>query len=327
MDKIVSPAPPVIRQGRWSWWLSHLLLPRLRWAECLGLTLTVQDAFGTPGDTISAGTVCRQIKERFPGLRINLITPNPELLQFDPSIDVLNGPASKLLLKFWYLELVHGKARSGNILDPTAALLGFHLEYKARIHLTEREREQAEQRIAHLSKPRLSINAMSRESVKVWPAEHWRQVIEQWRGRFSLIQLGDEREPAFDGVTSFAGRLDMRESMALLSLMDAHVGPDSFLMHAANGLNVPSVIIFGGSRPVACLGYAGNENLDVAIECGPCWIHSSLGESCPYGVACMAMIPPARVIEAVERILDEPRRSGRHTSFDFSPSASIKRHP
>lgn len=316
MDKIVSPVPPVVRQGRWSWWLSRLLLTRLRWAEFLGLTLTVHDAFGTPGDTISSGTVCRQIKQRFPKLRINLITPNPTLLQFDPSIDALNEPASMLFFTFWYLDLVHGKARSGNILQPAAAALGFRsLEYKARIHLTAQERARAEERVSHLPRPRLSLNAMSRESVKVWPVAHWRQIIERLQGRFSLVQLGDEREPALEGVTSFAGRLDMRESMAVLSLMDVHVGPDSFLMHAANGLDVPSVILFGGSRPVACLGYEGNENLEVQIECGPCWIHSSHGGFCPHEVACMAMIPPSRVVEAVERVLERsqgqvPQRAG-----------------
>ena len=29
-------------------------------------------------------------------------------------------------------------------------------------------------------------------------------------------------------------------------------------MHVANGLNIPSVIIFGGSRPLKCFGYEQN---------------------------------------------------------------------
>ena len=65
----------------------------------------------------------------------------------------------------------------------------------------------------------------------------------------------------------------MRESAALLSKADFFVGPDSLLMHVANGLNIPSVIIFGGSRPVNCFGYPQNINLTSNPDCSPCWIH------------------------------------------------------
>lgn len=54
---------------------------------------------------------------------------------------------------------------------------------------------------------------------------------------------------------------------------------------------------------VACLGYAGNANLEVDIECGPCWIHTSHGQVCSHGVKCMERISVDRVQNAVQEIL------------------------
>ena len=73
----------------------------------------------------------------------------------------------------------------------------------------------------------------------------------------------------------------MRESAAILSKAVHFIGPDSLLMHIANGLDIPSTIIFGGSRPVDCFGYSENINLASAPQCSPCWIHTGY-ESCSH---------------------------------------------
>ena len=106
-----------------------------------------------------------------------------------------------------------------------------------------------------------------------------------------------------EGVQRLAGRLSLRESMAVLSHARLHVGGVSFLMHAANGLDVPAVIIYGGRETPANSGYAENENLYTAVECSPCWLHSSLGERCMHGMRCMQAITPAHVADAVTRLL------------------------
>ena len=280
------------------------MLPRLEWAERLGLVLTVQNGWGSPGDTINTATLVRHVKGRYPRLRVNVITRHAELLAHDPAIDSLNEPPGLLWHVFWYPELLRRKGRTGSVLDESAQTLGLGpVAYAARVYLTPAERAWGAAQVAALPRPIVAFNTKSKESVKDWPEERWREALRLLGERGSLVHLGDDKEPEFAGVTRLAGRLSLRESMAVLAHADAHVGPDSFLMHAANGLGVRSVIVFGGSRPVAVLGYAGNENLGVAIECGPCWLHPSKGEQCPYGVRCMAMIGPTDVVAAVERLL------------------------
>jgi ADP-heptose:LPS heptosyltransferase len=71
-------------------------------------------------------------------------------------------------------------------------------------------------------------------------------------------------------------------------------------MHAANGLDVPSVIIFGGSRTPANLGYVSNRNLFAELPCSGCWLTGHPGSECPHDLACMAAITPAAVLQAAD---------------------------
>lgn len=285
------------------WHLNNAMVRRLGVLNFFGATLTVEDAFGTPGDTLSTATLCREIKRRYPRLKLNCVTPNPTLLTHDPAIDSLNAPKSfwNLSFSYWYNELNPAKGTILNLLQPTMRRIGINdYTYKAHVYLTKEEIAAAKKRVEGLIPPLISINAMSRELVKVWPVENWRAIVPELAGIGSVIQLGDAKEPVFEGVTSWAGKLSMRESMALLTQVSLHIGPDSFLMHAANGVDVPCVIIYGGSRSPVCSGYAENANLYVDIECSPCWLHDSHGDTCPYAIKCMPMVTPAMVLAAVK---------------------------
>ncbi|MGA3169813.1 MAG: glycosyltransferase family 9 protein [Chthoniobacteraceae bacterium] len=285
----------------------HLNLRLLKHLHLLppGMWLTIRDGFGAPGDTLLTAIVCRHVAERFPRLKINCITPNPELLKEDPHITRLNGPETYISLRCWYLDLIEHKQAGVNVLAEPMGKLGIApYDYRARVHLTADEKAKGIERLEGLRRQVLSINTRSKEAAKNWPAERWERLVPRLLRDYDLIQLGDSSELLLPGVRSFAGRLGYRESMAVLSHMKAHVGADSFLMHAANGLGVPSVIIFGGSRTPANLGYEGNINLFVPMPCGPCYIHQSRGEFCQYGVECMNHITEDMVEGAVLKLMN-----------------------
>ncbi len=279
----------------------------------LGARLTVFDAFGAPGDTLLTAIVCRHLHERHPRIRINCLTPNPELLLHDPNIETLNARESWFCLWHWYLGLVEKKDGCVNVLRPTFDHLGFGpCAYRAKVFLSDLEIAGARARLGATAKPVLAFNTRSKEAVKNWPVESWNDLLERLRAEFDLMHLGDATEPHFAGVRRFAGLLSLRESMALLACARLHVGPDSFLMHAANGLDVPSVIIFGGSRTPANLGYDGNVNLFVEMPCGPCWIHASRGERCEHDLACLKKI-------SVEEVHAETMKLWRKIAAETSP--------
>ena len=291
-------------RGKVRWHLNRWLLLHLRLLRP-GMWITVYDSFGAPGDTLLTGIVCRHIAERFPRLRINCITRNPELLRQDPHIATLNGPETYICLRHWYLELIEHKQGKVNVLAESFRHMGIATyDYRASVCLTEKERNEGLERLSGLNRPIVSVNARSKEPVKNWPVENWRQLAGLLQEKYDLVQLGDGTEPLLDGVRSFAGTLSLRESMSVLSHAKAHVGPDSFLMHAANGLGIRSVILFGGSRTPANLGYASNINFHVPMPCGPCYIHQSRGETCTHGVECMNRMPVDMVHAAVLKLMN-----------------------
>ena len=264
--------------------------------------LTVIDRLGAPGDAIITANVIRCIKENYPKLRINCITPHPELIRLDPNIDAINQPETFYSFDSTYWELIVRKEKNQNIIEHNMLRLGIDkYEYKAAFYLSEEEKEWAKQEISQFNKPILAICTKSKEPVKNWSEENWSDLIQNLKHKFFVIQLGDDKEPIFDGVLRYAGKLSMRESAALLFLALYFIGPDSLLMHVANGLNIPSSIIFGGSRPVSCFGYSSNVNFGSTPECSPCWIHHGY-DKCLNDLECLNQISVSKILKSVNSI-------------------------
>ncbi|MBI3881253.1 MAG: glycosyltransferase family 9 protein [Verrucomicrobia bacterium] len=291
----------------WHW--NEFLSARPGLVSALGKRFTVVDAFGTPGDTLQTATVCRNLRQRFPRLRINCVTPNPTLLENDPNLTEVNGPQSGgAVVKFWYLDVIERKDGTTHLLAPTMHKLGLRdYDGRARFFLTDEEKRRAAERVKEIGRPLLTLNVQSREQVKTWFPENWQRLAdllnETYGGELALVQLGANDEPELRGVTRLAGKLQIRESVALLAHARAHVGCVSFLMHAANGVDVPSVIIYGGRETPANSGYAENENIYVKLPCSPCWLHDSRGDVCPHDMKCMREISPEQVFERVKAVL------------------------
>jgi len=258
--------------------------------------LTVIDRLGAPGDALITANVIRCIKKEYRELRINCVTPHPDLIRLDPHIDTINQPETFYSFDSTYWELIVRKEKSQNIIEHNMLRLGIDkYDYKATYYLSEEEKDWAKQETNQFDKPILAICTKSKEPVKNWPQANWLELIQNLRPKYSIIQLGDEKEPFFEWVHRYAGKLSMRESAAILSTASYFIGPDSLLMHIANGLDIPSTIIFGGSRPVGCFGYSENVNLKSSPECSPCWIHEGY-ESCDHDFICMTAISVEEVV-------------------------------
>ena len=267
--------------------------------------LTVIDRLGAPGDSIITSNVIRSIKEKYPELRINCITPHSELIRFDPNIDSFNKPETFYSFDSTYWELIVRKEKSQNIIKHNLQRLGIEkYDYKANYYLSEEEKEWAKQETIQFDKPILGICTKSKEPVKNWPEANWIELIEKLNSKFSIIQLGDDREPYFKLPYRYAGKLSMRQSAAILSHASCFIGPDSLLMHIANGLNIKSTIIFGGSRPVNCFGYKENINLGTSPTCSPCWIHQGY-EDCKENLKCLHEISVHKVFSSIQTLMKQ----------------------
>ena len=285
------------------WQVNNYLTSHPWVLNLLGARLTVFDVFGGLGDTLLTAVVCRHLKSKYPRIRLNLLTPNPELVRYDPNVDKINQPESYVCLWVWYLDHIERKDGESHVLSPTFERLRIRVDdYRTRVYLSEQEMEEGRSLVGPSARPLLAFNTLSKEPVKNWPSEMWLELIEKLSGQFELVHLGNNKEPLMPSARRFAGQLSLRQSMAVLKQAQCYVGPDSFLMHAARGLDVPAVIIFGGSRTPKNTGYRQNINLFVKIPCGPCWIHESRGERCGHDLECLRRISAPEVYNAIMQV-------------------------
>jgi len=247
--------------------------------------------------------VIKCIKDIYHNLKSNCITPFSELIQYDPSIDSINKRETFYSFDSSYFELIVRNEQNENIVCHNLKRLGIEkYTYKSSFHLIESEIEWAKEQVCDLPKPLIAISTKSKESVKNWPVENWFETIDYLSRKYTIIQLGDSTEPEFNNLKRYAGKLNMRESASILSRCQLFVGPDSLLMHVANGLDLKSVIIFGNARPVNCLGYPENVNLTGPTDSMGSWFHDGYGSE-DQDLEATSDIPPKLVLQEIDKLL------------------------
>jgi heptosyltransferase-2 len=142
---------------------------------------------------------------------------------------------------------------------------------------------------------------------KEWPAERYVALIDEVRqvGGAECVLVGSPTERARcaeiaaasrSGGVLAAGETDVGDLVALLSLCAGFAGNDSGAMHVAGALGIPTVGIFGSTRPqrTGPLGPRTRVLYD-QIACSPC-----LERTCRFGhYDCLRRIGVADVVGAL----------------------------
>lgn len=141
---------------------------------------------------------------------------------------------------------------------------------------------------------------------KRWPAAYFAQVARAYLERDWQVWLyGSERDAevtrAINGelrgaCLDLAGRTNLGEAIALLSLAEAVVSNDSGLMHVAAALERPLVAVYGSSTPAYTPPLSPRAHVEyLAVECSPCF-----ERECPLGhLKCLRELAPERVLDAL----------------------------
>lgn len=277
----------------------------LPFINLLGFRLTILNAFPGIGDAILITAIINSIKRKYPRIKINLISFHEILFENIPNIFSINKPTTFFLFRHWYLETRQNKNPSCHVLDESLHKLGLkYLKQDTSYQISEDERYRAKELLSGFQKPLIAINTASKEPSKNWPSQYWHNLTLELSSNYDVVQLGAESEIDLQHTFRLAGKLSLRESIAVLGNCLLFVGPDSFLMHAAASIGIKSVIIFGGRVTPNNTGYDNNINLFERMECGPCWIHEEDGEVCKNNLECLSRIKVDTVIESISRILN-----------------------
>lgn len=147
---------------------------------------------------------------------------------------------------------------------------------------------------------------------KRWPAASYAALAQRWQRQQGDVWLfGSEQDQAVcaeiqqysgSACTDLSGRLNLTETVALLSVTTMVVSNDSGLMHVAAALNRPVVALYGATSPA----FAPPLNqchkiIYLNLACSPC-----RKRECPFGhLACLQQMTVAQVWNAVQELAAE----------------------
>ena len=203
-------------------------------------------------------------------------------------------------------------------------------------------------------------------TTKWWDPRFYQEVVDHFAGRIVFAQGGARGDwhPPLRGVVNLVGKTDLRQFIRLVYHADGVLCPITFAMHLAAAVPrrpggpalKPCVVVAGGREPPKWEAYPGHRFLHTVgdLDCcatGGCWRSrcQPVGEHVPDRIPgdvclrpvtvhdrlrigqCMAMITPAKVIEAIESYYDSGvlKRGGDAGRSRFNPlrTAAVQKEP
>jgi heptosyltransferase-2 len=146
---------------------------------------------------------------------------------------------------------------------------------------------------------------------KMYPIKSWAEIIKKLSNihNINAYFIGAEQDKALyqelmdtANIQGFnlAGKLSLRESMALLKKIDLAICVDSGPAHLANAAGCPTITLFGPTDPVRWqpLGVNNIAIFDKSLICRPC----NYNKTC-RNRECLTELNPEIIIDACKKIL------------------------
>ena len=180
--------------------------------------------------------------------------------------------------------------------------------------------EAIEPRLADSAKNYVLIHAAAAHPDKLYPLKSWAQLIIKLKDQLHLepVFSGDGQDVALytelakladlQNPICLAGKLSLRQSMALYSRMSLAVCVDSGPAHLASAAGVPTVALFGPTDPVRWRPYGPMHAAvyDQQLTCRPCNYQKTCQDR-----ECLTMLSPDFVFEKCLNVYaGAPRREG-----------------
>lgn len=161
-----------------------------------------------------------------------------------------------------------------------------------RLYATQAERTNIK---PYKTMPYLVMAPASVWATKMWPEEHWAQLIERFSKKFTIYLIGGKADielcerlvsyNSLNTVISMAGKLSLMESAVLMQGAFMNYVQDSGPVHLASAFYAPVTVIFCSTVPKFGFGpLSDNKNIVETTEklpCRPCGLHGY--NTCPQG--------------------------------------------
>lgn len=142
--------------------------------------------------------------------------------------------------------------------------------------------------------------------LRTWPFDRWQCVIDWLRERkLPVVQIGEGGKRILAGAVDMTGHVSFREAVLLMKKARLFLGQEGGLMHAANAVDVPSVIVWGGIALPEFAAYRKHTVLCTYVDCAPCGLRGD----CPYQKKCLTTVGTERVVSAAAQVLARAHRT------------------
>lgn len=261
---------------------------------------------GALGDNLMLSFLAREIKKKYPDLLIGIETSRPELFLDNPNIDKIY--TEKVASKYYKLQYRIERGISTHILDQLANNYSSTLsevDHKLELFLNDTEISRV---LPGLSEKYIVIAPQGKQSFaanrKEWNFNSFvglRDIFSEYK----FVQVGSESDSLLPNVMDFRG-LPVRECAAIIYSSLAGIFLEGGMMHLANAVGKPSVIIYGGALNPKITGYKMHINLSTSPSCSPCFTSSQPMETCET-MHCMKEITVDQVAEAVRTLIQNEK--------------------
>ena len=177
-------------------------------------------------------------------------------------------------------------------------------------------------RLGGLPRPLVGVHPSGGRLVKQWDPARWRAVAERLVHELgaAIVVTGSQADrplaasvlEGLSGVTvDLAGALDVRETLAVISVLDLFLSADTGPMHMACAVGTPSVSVFGPSDPQryfsAPAGEKGERHVVVRADlwCAPCNLIRRPPDECagPMPPECLRLVSVEEVAARAAALL------------------------
>jgi heptosyltransferase-2/heptosyltransferase-3 len=174
-------------------------------------------------------------------------------------------------------------------------------------------------------RPLVGLHPSGGRRVKQWPVERWREVaarLQAERGATILVTGSGADRPLAAALAEglrpapvdLCGRLDVRQTLAVISRLHLYLSPDTGPMHLACAAGTPSVSVFGPSDPVRYFtggAFDGHPERHLVVRsdlwCAPCNLIRRPPAECDTAEPpeCLRQVTTDAVYAAAARLLQE----------------------
>jgi len=152
------------------------------------------------------------------------------------------------------------------------------------------------------------LNPRQSVQVKRWSCEGWASVVAHLHARgFRTVGVGGRDDATLveraGCSVNLAGMCGWGVTASVIAGSSAFAGNDSGPAHLAVAGRVPTVVVFGPTDPGALYPEGSMVPVTPSVPCAPCY-SNGIFRGCERGMVCMDSICGARVIEALESVLE-----------------------